>query len=195
MQSSPPPATLALYSTFPPCFRWVREMPRRRCDLLYDQLNLVTAARVLVRGNRVIVTEIVVDQMTDAVAVRLERRFYIAHQSRRRIKSTMIAVPLRRKRESSLIKVLVRNADNEKSADLENAKPFADGGTRVIDVLEAMAREDRILGTAGKRQCFSIKPGIVEINTDRLRHNGQNVSSRTPYIRYPGSRLRTGTCR
>src|SRR5262245_17202886 len=143
--SSPPPATPIPCSTFPLCLRGVRETPGRRRDPLYYQLNLVRAARVLVRWDCIIIAEVVVDQMTDAVAVRLQRRFYIGHQRRGRVKPTMIAIPLRRKCESFLIKILVRNADNEKAPDLENAKPFADSRMRVIEVLEAMARKDRIL--------------------------------------------------
>ena len=71
--------------------------------------------------------------------------------------------------------MLVRNTEDEKSIGLQHSEPLVDRCPGVLDVLQAVTREDSILRSVWKRQPAAIVARVVDIDTDRLRNYWDDV--------------------
>ena len=144
-------------------------------DLLHHKLQLVAATRMMFRRDRIVVAQVVVGQMTQPIAVGRKRLLDLGHQRRRRVEPLMVTVVLRRQRHLLLVEELVRHHDHQEPANPEHAEPVLQGVAEVRDVLQAVAREHRVLRLLGKRQSPPVIAWKIQLDPDGLRHDRHHV--------------------
>src|SRR6266849_1311385 len=146
-------------------------MPFRFQYLLDDELDLIAAARMCLRSYVVGVAFVIVAKMADAVGVRLQRLLEFAEQRRWGVEALMAVVPEGRQGALLFVEKLVGDYAHDEPAEPDDAVPVAYRRAVIDDVLEHVARVDRVNTAVGKRQCFSVVTGEVEVHPDRVRQD------------------------
>src|SRR6266446_7468787 len=70
----------------------------------------------------------------------------------------------------------MRDDDDQVAADLEYPEPLINRRSRIVCMLEAMTRKYCVLRVVRKGQGVAIVSRVIEINADRLRHDGHHIA-------------------